>query len=128
MTRMLCALLLSGSVLVLGCNEAKQTEVRELSQQELLADEPAGALILDVRTSDEFDSGHVPDAMNIPHDELSARLAELDADLDRPIVVYCQSGRRAGLATSVLLEQGYRNVFHLTGDMNEWKAKGLPLE
>jgi rhodanese-related sulfurtransferase len=85
-------------------------------------------LILDVRTQAEFSSGHVPGAVNIPHDELAMRLSDLDSETDRPVVVYCRSGKRAGLASTVLLEAGYTNVLHLDGDMNAWKASGLPTE
>ena len=113
---------------MLGCGGAEAPEVRELSQQELLSDSPAGALILDVRTPAEFEAGHVPNALNIPHDELASRLEELDSEMDRPVVVYCRSGKRAGLAGSVLLAAGYTDVLHLEGDMAAWQAKGLPTE
>jgi len=115
-----------------GCADSTDAtdaaEVKEIAQQELLSSPPADALILDVRTRDEFDGGHVPGALNIPHDELSARLSELDSESDRAVVVYCKSGRRAGMASSVLLGAGYTNVLHLEGDMNAWQATGLPTE
>ena len=111
-----------------GCAEADSSEVQQLTQQEFLTNPPEGALILDVRTQAEFDAGHVPGAMNISHDELATRLDELDSAKDRAVVVYCRSGKRAGLASSVLLEAGYVNVLHLEGDMNAWNASGLPTE
>ncbi len=116
------------SLVVSGCTVADAPEVKELSQQEFLSSPPAEALILDVRTQAEFSSGHVPGALNISHDELAARLSELDSETDRPVVVYCRSGRRAAMASSVLLDAGYTNVFHLEGDMNAWQANGLPTE
>lgn len=116
------------SLLAVGCEAADAPEVRELSQQEFLSGPPAGALILDVRTRAEFSSGHIPGAVNIPHDELATRLSELDSEADRPVVVYCGSGRRAGLASTVLLDAGYTNVLHLEGDMNAWQANGRPTQ
>jgi phage shock protein E len=118
------------SIMAFGCGgaDAGAPAVRELSQQEFLSSPPAGALILDVRTPGEFGSGHVPNAVNIPHDELASRLVELDSEMDRPIVVYCKSGRRAGMAASVLLEGGYTDILHLEGDMTAWNANGLPTE
>lgn len=118
------------SLMALGCGgaDAGAPAVKELSQQEFLSSPPVGALILDVRTSAEFNSGHVPNAVNIPHDELASRLVELDSEMDRPIVVYCKSGTRAGKAASVLLEGGYTEIFHLEGDMMAWSANGLPTE
>jgi len=112
-------------LVALGCN-GPAPGVTELSQERFLSDLPEGALILDVRTPEEFSSGHVPDAVNIPYDTLASRLPELESDRGRPVIVYCESGRRAGKATSVLLGAGYESVFHLAGDMSEWRANGRP--
>jgi rhodanese-related sulfurtransferase len=120
--------LLAVSLLASACSEAEQADVKEISQQELMSSPPTGVLILDVRTQEEFSSGHVPGAVNIPHDELASRLADLESDTDRPVVVYCRSGRRAGFASSVLVDAGYTNIFHLEGDMNGWQASGLPTQ
>jgi phage shock protein E len=123
---------LLGSVVVLlvasGCSPADAPEVQPLSQEQLLSAPPAGALILDVRSEAEFGSGHVPGAINIPHDQLASRLSDLDSEMARPVVVYCRSGKRAGIASAVLLAAGYTNVLHLEGDMNAWQANGLPTE
>lgn len=64
-----------------------------------------GATLLDVRTPGEFESRHLEGAVNIPVDEVEARVAELPRD--KTIVVYCQSGARAATATSVLRAKGY---------------------
>ncbi len=69
-------------------------------------------LLLDVRTPAEFAAGSVPGAINVPVDELRARLKELPAD--RPIVAYCQVGQRGYLATRILLQAG-RDVRNLSG-------------
>lgn len=119
--------LLSFSPVVSGCAQAGTPAVTDISQEEFLSSPPEGAVILDVRTEAEFGSGHVPGAVNIPHDELASRLSEL-ASTDQPVVVYCRSGKRAGVASSVLLDAGYTNVLHLEGDMNAWQANGLPTE
>jgi phage shock protein E len=120
--------LLSFSPVVSGCSQADSPVVKDISQEELLSSPPAGALILDVRTEGEFGSGHVPGAVNIPHDELASRLSELGSSTDRPVVVYCRSGKRAGKASSFLLDAGYTNILHLEGDMNAWQANGRPTE
>ena len=73
-----------------------------------------GALVVDVRTPDEFAAGHYAGATNIPVKELSSRLAELGAK-DRAIVVYCQSGMRAGAAKSTLTDAGFTNVLNAGG-------------
>ena len=85
-------------------------------------------MILDVRTAEEFASGHVPGAVNVSHDQVSARLDELGSDLDRPVVVYCERGGRAGRAEAVLVDAGFSDVRHLEGDMSAWRAAGRPVE
>lgn len=82
--------------------------------------------VLDVRSVDEFVSGHVPGAVNIPHDQVAARLAEVPKD--REVVLYCRSGRRAALAADVLAASGYARLAHLEGDMPAWEASGHPVE
>jgi rhodanese-related sulfurtransferase len=102
--------------------------VAEIAQQTLLA-QPAGeSLVLDVRTPEEYAAGHVPNAINVPHDQIEARLAELEARKNGPVVVYCKSGRRAGIAAEALSKAGFTNLLHLTGDMEAWSAAGLPVE
>ena len=82
--------------------------------------------VLDVRTPQEYADGHVPGAVNVPYDQLAARLAEVPKDKD--VVLYCKSGRRAGIAADVLAAGGYKRLSHLEGDMNAWVEKGRPVE
>jgi phage shock protein E len=69
----------------------------------------AGAIIVDVRTRDEYAEGHYPKAINIPVNMLTSRLGELGAK-DSSIVVYCASGARSSLAQSILKDNGFTNV------------------
>lgn len=85
-------------------------------------------VVLDVRTPKEFAEGHVPGAINISHDELEARLPELEADRDRDVVVYCRSGKRAGLALDMLEKAGFKRLYHLEGDYLGWAAASRPVE
>jgi rhodanese-related sulfurtransferase len=85
-------------------------------------------LILDVRTEKEYADGHIPGALNIPHDQLADRLSEIDAAKTEEIVVHCRSGHRAGIAEKVLIEAGYSNVRDLDGHMNGWRSGGYPIE
>lgn len=62
-------------------------------------------MLLDVRTTQEFNAGHIPEAMSLPVDELRSRLDELPRD--RPIAAYCQVGQRGYLATRILLQNGF---------------------
>jgi rhodanese-related sulfurtransferase/tetratricopeptide (TPR) repeat protein len=93
-----------------------------------LAHPPAGQAVLDVRTPEEFAAGHVPGARNIPVQQLESRLGELDGARSGPLVVYCRTGHRAGIALQVLAAHGFTRLAHLEGDMQGWLADGLPVE
>ncbi len=71
-----------------------------------------GAKIIDVRTDGEFNSGHLDKAVNIPYQDIANRIAEVSTDKDEPIVVYCRSGRRSGIAQKTLQSVGYKNVIN----------------
>lgn len=92
----------------------------------LEAGDPA-LLVLDVRNAAEFDEGHLPGAINIPHDAVSERIAELGPADERDVVVYCRSGRRAILALETLKGAGFSRLFHLEGDYLRWSEEGRPL-
>ena len=70
----------------------------------------AGAVVIDVRTAREFASGHVPEAKNIPHDEIAARAPEIGPP-QTPVVVYCSSGRRSAIAAAELKRLGYSRIW-----------------
>ena len=74
-----------------------------------------GALVGDVRTQQEYDSGHFPNALHIPVAAIPQRLDEFGTDKDRPIVLYCLSGARSGQAKAFLEAKGYRNVVNAGG-------------
>ena len=72
-------------------------------------------IILDTRTEAEYDEGHIPGAIVIPHDEIADRAEEELPDKDRSILVYCRSGRRSKLAAEALVELGYTNIKEFGG-------------
>ena len=82
-----------------------------------------GAVLLDVRRQDEFTQGHADGATLIPVDELGGRMAEVEAltagDHDKPIVLYCGSGKRAAKAKDLLLSAGFRRVVNV-GGLNDY--------
>ena len=81
-------------------------------------------LVLDVRSTAEFDEGHIPGAINIPHDVLGERIAEIGPVGERDVVVYCRSGRRAEIALETLKGAGFNRLFHLEGDYLRWSEEG----
>jgi rhodanese-related sulfurtransferase len=84
---------------------------------------PDGLVVLDVREDDEWDAGHVADAVHIPLMELGERFTELPG---RQALVVCRSGHRSAQATAYLVDQGLDAV-NLAGGMVDWAAAGRPL-
>ncbi len=73
-----------------------------------------GAPIIDVRQPHEFAGRHIPGAVNIPHDSISARADSLGPK-DRPVILYCRSGARSSMAARVLAGAGYTDVIDVGG-------------
>ena len=105
-----------------GIRTASQSEVLEIGRN------GHGPAILDVRSEGEYRSGHVPGAVNVPHSDLRARLTEMEPYRERGLVVYCEVGGRAEMATRLLEDAGFENLSRLGGDMSAWRANGLPTE
>lgn len=93
--------------------------------QEQFLDAGAAHQLIDVRTAEEFATGHIPGAVNIPLQELGQRLNEVAAD--QPLVLYCRSGNRSTQAATLLSGQGYTGIYNL-GGISAWQAAGLPVE
>jgi len=74
-----------------------------------------GALLIDVRTAEEFTDGHIDKALNIPYENVDALVKAIGNDKTRPVVLYCRSGHRAGIALKELEGLGYTGVFNATG-------------
>lgn len=102
----------------------------DVSQAQLQTwmEQKSDVCILDVRTAREYDSGHIPGAINIGHKEISAHLDELKPHTGKDVVVYCELGVRARMAQTVLAKAGFSRVYHLTGDMAGWRNAGLAME
>jgi rhodanese-related sulfurtransferase len=126
----LCLFALALSVATSGCQRGAEAEAAAISPREVLGrlDQDGAPLLLDVRTPEEFASGHVPGAVNIPYDEVGQRSAELAAHRDQEVVVYCEKGGRAAKAAQALADAGFRSIRHLEGDMSGWRAADLPVE
>ncbi|MCS7228622.1 MAG: rhodanese-like domain-containing protein [Candidatus Kryptonium sp.] len=80
-------------------------------------------LILDVRTKEEFSEWHLKNAVNIPVQELEGRLDELEKYKDFEIIVYCKGGVRSKMAGEILVKNGFKYVYNLSGGINEWKKQ-----
>ncbi|AXQ16217.1 hypothetical protein AYI72_00255 [Shewanella algae] len=71
-----------------------------------------GAMLVDVRTPEEYAEGHLPEAVNIPFEQIAEVFAKQGIAKDTPVVVYCRSGRRSGIAKESLEKAGYQEVYN----------------
>ena len=96
---------LLGCSLLAGCTSA--------SPQKLTL--PENALLIDVRTADEFNSGHLKWAVNLPHTTIGDHIADVAPDKNQPLFLYCRSGRRVQIAMEILSKLGYTDMHNLGG-------------
>ena len=101
-----------------SANTAPQTE------QSAVQPEKAKGVWIDVRSAEEFNAGHLQDAVNIPHDQILARIQAVSPDKNAPVNLYCRSGRRAETALTELKNAGYTNVTN-HGGYEDLVKKGL---
>lgn len=85
------------------------------------------AVVIDVRESQEWAAGHIPQARHIALGQLDQRMAELEKFKNRPIVVVCATGNRSASACQKLRKAGFEKVFNLAGGVRAWSDASLPL-
>ena len=114
----LCVFLLS------GCGETKNTDSSDGSVNYMEAKEKIindGAILLDVRTKDEYNEKHIDGASLLPLDKIDIdSISQIVSEKDTPIIVYCRSGNRSKQAREKLIALGYSKVYDL-GAMSNWK-------
>jgi rhodanese-related sulfurtransferase len=111
----------------------KQVKLIDPKNLKAILDQGVPLLLIDVREADEFESGHLPGAVNIPRGVIEFRIWPLigypdRADLGAKIILYCGSGARCALAAKSLQELGFNNVFSADMALKDWAAAGYPLE
>jgi rhodanese-related sulfurtransferase len=98
-----------------------------ISPQELIRLMNQGALVLDLRTANEYAAGHINGARPMPSDQLPRAAETLKKHKEKLVVVYCDAGSRAPAAARQLAAQGFTKVFSLRGGLTAWRAENLPL-
>jgi len=84
-------------------------------------------ILVDVRTPQEYQDGHIEGSTLIPLDTLQSQASEKLKDKSQPLYVYCHSGNRSGQAVSILKNLGYKNVFSMDGGTIAWQSAGYDL-
>ena|SRR5687768_8476275 len=84
--------------------------------------------IVDVRSANEYEDGHVPGAIHLPFWQVGRKWQKLASMRELPVVVYCGHGPRAYMAGAALKRRGFSHVVYLAGHMKKWREMQLPLE
>ena len=101
--------------------------ITEISPQNAAAKLKSGeAVIVDVRDNDEWDEGHISNAMHLSRGTIELDIEEKVPDPSALIICHCGGGGRGALATESLQKMGYKNVRNMAGGLKAWKAAGLP--
>ena len=105
-----------------GCSDGGSATYDQISGAEAkaLMDSESGYIIIDARTQEEYDEGHIPGAILIPEYEIADRATNELPDKDQLILVYCRSGRRSKIAAEELVKLGYTNVKEF-GGIIDWE-------
>ncbi len=144
MKSILMIILIGLVALLVGCNGTQPTPstAEEITGQKISI---AGGSYTDVSVSElqtmladrdfVFINVHIPfegdlpnTDLSIPFDQIAQNLAQLPAEKEAKIVLYCRSGNMSSQAAETLVELGYTNVWNLAGGFNAWKTAGLPME
>ena len=86
-----------------------------------------GALVIDLRSKELYDAGHIVDARNVPVGEIEAQADALKKWRDKNVITYCDSGADGASAARTLMKLGFGKVFNLQGGLNAWVKDNLPL-
>ena len=86
-----------------------------------------GALVIDLRSKELYDAGHIVDARNVPVGEIEAQADILKKWRDKNVITYCDSGTDGAGAARTLMKLGFTKVFNLPGGLNAWVKDKLPL-
>lgn len=130
MIRQMMPITVVTSLLLTTCAaSAEYVRENEVTPHEAYTRQAGGAaIIVDVRTVGEYQTAHIDGAVNIPLSDVAARAQELlELVGEREVILYCRSGRRAGIAETLLRERGVLNIVHLNGQFSGWAAEGLPV-
>ena len=113
--------LLLAVMLLTACGQDKENDQGAVyvnitaDEAKQIMDNEEGYIILDVRTQEEYDEGHIPGAIVISHEEIAEKAEKMLTEKDQLILVYCRSGRRSKIAAEALAELGYTNIKEFGG-------------
>ena len=101
-------------------NIFRNMESYDINMEELKQKQTEGAIIIDVRATQEFKEGHIEGAINIPYYNICKKANSILLNQDNEIIVYCEAGSRSRKAYKTLKKMGYSNVYNLYGGIENW--------
>ncbi|MPQ45361.1 rhodanese-like domain-containing protein, partial [Clostridium tarantellae] len=115
------------SIALISCGKSKQASSKasvskniSIEESKKLIDDNKVDLILDVRDEKQFKEGHLPKATLISYKEVKNKISELKNFKDKPILIYCNSGKKSADSIKILEENGFNNIFHMVDGINKW--------
>ena len=129
MKRLLKLLGLTGLMATGTACGTRAESFKDISTEEAehLIKEP-GTFLLDVRTAEEYAAERLAKATLVPVQVLASQLDKLPKDKERPILLYCRSGHRSGVAADLLAKQGYKKLYNMRGGIMAWSSEGRRVE
>jgi rhodanese-related sulfurtransferase len=117
-------------LLICGCSskDSKTDASFVLQPEDFKTKVDAGAILIDVRTVEEYANGHITGSLNMDVNAPNFKDNVLMLDKSKQYAVYCASGVRSGKAADVMRQTGFTSVYTLAGGVKTWSDKGLPLE
>ncbi|TDK65865.1 rhodanese-like domain-containing protein [Sapientia aquatica] len=122
---LIALVLVSGGALLIPSLQRRGAKVSLLQATQLMNQNKSN--VIDVRDIAEFEVGHIKSAKNIPLNDLSNRMTELEKQKANPVIVVCASGTRSATAVAMLTRAGFTQVVSMDGGMSAWQAQGLPV-
>ncbi len=114
--------------LLQACSTSSETHITQGELLNLLQEEQAQPIIIDVRTSAEYNAGHIPQAQHISFWQSFTTNALDNKGKQEDILLYCEHGPRAGIAKFAYFMAGFENIRYVEGHMTAWRKAGLPME
>lgn len=108
------------SFLLCSCSSKEEVKIKVVPCNKIEELINNNAILIDVRTKEEYETDHLPTAVNIPYTDIASKIQEISEDKEDPIIVYCQSGTRSNIAAHTLIDDGYTNVYDY-GSINNCK-------
>jgi len=126
-------LMLIVPVIATGCSAIDALSINEVISTQTaykmiqINQENPNFVIIDVRTQEEFNTGHITKASMVDYESLDFNTKISELDRNKKYLVYCRTARRSGLAVKVMQDLGFREVYDMAKGINQWKAEGLPI-